>query len=99
FTGAQLWDASLRGADLRMATLRGANLRNVEGLTPVQLRAARDWDLAYYDENLALKLTLPHDHNRRIRERLGTAAEKASPPASPHPSAPPYTLRDPKDGP
>ena len=71
FEGAQLQGARFRGADLRLANLRGAILRDVEGLTLSQLRFARDWDLAFYSEVMLGKLSLPYDHNDRVRGKLG----------------------------
>ena len=71
FEGAQLRGARLRGADLRLANLRGANLRDAEGLTLPQLRFARDWELAFYSGVMLEKLSLPYDHNDRVRGKLG----------------------------
>jgi uncharacterized protein YjbI with pentapeptide repeats len=59
---ADLQDADLRGADLREANLQNANLKNANlegtnliratGLTPEQIKQAKNWEKAQYDAEL-----------------------------------------------
>ena len=68
---ANLSGVNFRGCVLAGVNLRGANLRDAEGLTLSQLRFARDWELAFYGDVMLEKLSLPYDHNDRVRGKLG----------------------------
>ncbi len=83
--GAVLWSANLQEADLREANLQGANLSgaNLQGadlrypltgktpdLTASQVRAAYNWELAFYSKDFLKQLGLPPDHNERVKEKL-----------------------------
>jgi uncharacterized protein YjbI with pentapeptide repeats/energy-coupling factor transporter ATP-binding protein EcfA2 len=64
--GANLFSANLRGADLRGADLidadlRDANLRGATNLTPEQVKAARNWEEAIYDEEFRRQLGLEEE--------------------------------------
>ncbi len=54
FAGAYLTDTNLEGADLE-----GADLREVEGLTIDQIKAAKNWELAKYDDAFHAQIGLP----------------------------------------
>ena len=51
-----LRNANLNGADLSGADLSGANLIGAKNLTPEQVKSAKNWDKAKYDENFQKKL-------------------------------------------
>ncbi len=62
--GAVLWGADLRGAylwgaDLRDANLWDADLRDAKNLTPDQIKVAKGWEYAKYDEAMRIALGLP----------------------------------------
>ncbi len=58
FRGANLRKANLKGANLKGAKLRGADLRNVKTIKPEQIKQANHWELAYFDEEMKVKLEL-----------------------------------------
>jgi uncharacterized protein YjbI with pentapeptide repeats len=71
--GANLMSAHLEGANLEEARLEGAGLQGADmqkarGLKEDQVRRARIWVLAYLPEELLEKLSLPKDHNQRLRD-------------------------------
>ncbi len=78
--GADLWRAQLQkanldraklfGANLGWANLRNADLRGAQGLTAFKVRAAKNWDLAFYSKDFLKKLGLPPDHNERLEKKL-----------------------------
>ncbi len=78
--GANLVGAELQGADLRVANLRevdlvsvnlqGANLQGTAGLTAIQVKAASNWDTAFYSDDFLTELGLPADHNQMLCSRL-----------------------------
>ncbi len=73
--GANLQGAFLVGAKLQQATLynadlQGAFLGGAEGLTASQIKAAKNWDLAFYSDDFLKKLRLPPDHNERLEKKL-----------------------------
>ena len=58
---ADLDNADLSYTDLSRANLNNANLNQaklgfIKGLTPEQLKKAKNWQYAYYDEDFAKKL-------------------------------------------
>jgi len=60
---AELQGAKLRAVNFKDANLLGANLLNAdlriaENLTPSQVKAARNWEQALYDDEFALRLGL-----------------------------------------
>ncbi len=77
---AYLRGANLQGADLRwanlsrarmiQANLRGADLRNAINLTAPQVKATKNWDLAFYNDDFLKELGLPPHHNERVRKKL-----------------------------
>lgn len=80
--GADLAGANLAGSNLDRARLAAADLRfanfgpfgpsggilPAKGLTVAALKTAKNWDKAYYDDNLLKQLGLPPDHNEKLRE-------------------------------
>ena len=58
-SGANLSGANLRYADLRGANLNSADLRGTKNLTLQQVKSARNWEKAKYDEDFRSKLGLP----------------------------------------
>ncbi|MEH1888180.1 MAG: pentapeptide repeat-containing protein [Nostoc sp.] len=57
--GANLSYANLSGVNLFSANLSGANLSYAKNLTPEQVKSAKNWDKARYDEVFRAKLNLP----------------------------------------
>ena len=73
--GAILKQASLSGADftdaeLKDADLQGAKFFQTKGITPSQIKSAKNWQVAYYDSDLLKDLELPDDHNEKVRIEL-----------------------------
>jgi len=68
--GAKLSKANLQGAFLVEANLQGANLVGAIGLTASQVKAAKNWKLAFYSDDFLKKLGLPPDHNERVKKKL-----------------------------
>ncbi len=69
---ADLFAANLQRADLREANLQGAylywaNLRGARGLNASQVMAAKNWKLAFYSDDFLKELSLPPDHNERVK--------------------------------
>ena len=69
---ANLYRANLQGADLREANLQRAylywaNLRGARGLNASQVMAAKNWKLAFYSDDFLKELSLPPDHNERVK--------------------------------
>ena len=50
---AQLVKVNLQGANLERADLKGTHLECVEGLTSEQIKLAKNWQDAYYDDTLS----------------------------------------------
>ncbi len=67
---ANLSGANLQGANLGLANLQGANLSGAEGLTASQVRAAYNWELAFYSDDFLKELGLLPDHNERVKKKL-----------------------------
>ncbi len=67
---AVLVAANLQRADLAGAELQGANLDGAKGLIVSQIKAAKNWELAFYSGDFLEKLGFPSDHNRRVEQRL-----------------------------
>ena len=65
-TRAVLSHSNLKDANLKGADLRGADLRTVENLAPEAVKAAKHWNLAFYDDSMLRALGLPPDHNARL---------------------------------
>ena len=74
---ATLVGTELQGADLRSANLQGASVRHAVGLEPDQVKRARNWERAYYDDDFLPKLGLPPDHNDTLRQKLNKLAAQA----------------------
>ncbi len=73
--GAVLLWANLQEAYLYEANLQGATLVGAKGLTVSQVKKAKNWDLAFYSDDLLKELGLPLDHNERVKKKL-TELEK-----------------------
>lgn len=68
-SGANLTKASLDGSDLKYSDLKGTNfngvnlhetyLKEVKNLTSEQVKAAKNWETAHYDQELRKQLGLP----------------------------------------
>ncbi|HEY6393693.1 MAG TPA: pentapeptide repeat-containing protein, partial [Bryobacteraceae bacterium] len=71
FEGSDLDGAVFWHADVRWTDFRGA-----KNLTPDQIREARFWRSAYYDDDLRKKLGLADNHNQ-IVHRLETFLKDA----------------------
>ncbi len=82
---SDLRDANLRQANLRAANLEGASLKNarlneadllyanllgVKEVTAIQIKEAKNWQMALYDQLLSDNLGLPKDHNQRVNQRI-----------------------------
>jgi uncharacterized protein YjbI with pentapeptide repeats len=50
--------ADFQGINLTNANLEGLDLRYVENLTPEQVKAAKNWEKAYYSDEFKKKLGL-----------------------------------------
>jgi len=81
-TGSGLIRASLTAADLTGADLTFAELTFTKGLTADQLKTAKNWDKAYYDDDLLKELGLPPDHNQKLAEEQKREEQKKSQPAT-----------------
>ena len=68
--GANLFGADLRDAKLNGADLRGANLLGARGVSPDQVKSAKNWELAFYSADLLQALGLAPDHNEKLREEI-----------------------------
>ncbi len=68
--GANLAEANLKGADLLGAQLKGVNLQSATNLTASDVKHAKNWDLAFYSDDLLKELGRPPDHNERVKEKL-----------------------------
>ena len=69
--GCHMRLTNLQKADLGEATLANANLlladfKGAKGLKVEQLKAAQNWNLAFYDAAMLQRLKLPSDHNDRV---------------------------------
>lgn len=64
--GADLRQADLSEADLQKADLAKADLQGATGLTAAQVKAAANWELAFYSTDVLLALGLPIDHNETL---------------------------------
>ncbi len=85
---ANLQEAKLRSANLQEADLFGANLQKAiliraKGLTAPQVKKARNWELAYYDdeflEKYGMELRLPQSewkHTENVKKKLLAELEK-----------------------
>ena len=72
---ANLQEADLSGAKLQEAHLSWANLQKAvmagtESLTTLQVKNARNWELAFYDDDFLGELGLPPDPNERVKKKL-----------------------------
>ncbi len=78
---ANLLEANLQEANLRGANLQGANLgifleMKIKGLTAPQVKQARNWKLAFYDDDFLKELDLPLDHNETLKKKLAELEKK-----------------------
>jgi len=75
--GANLGWADLQGAKLRGAKLRGADFRGAKNLTIEQVESAKNWELAFYDDEFlnihGEELRLPQsekEHAENVKKKL-----------------------------
>jgi uncharacterized protein YjbI with pentapeptide repeats len=68
--GANLYRAHLKGAILSEADLKGAELQGATGLSVSQIKAAKNWEMAFYDQYFLKELGLPADHNEKVKKKL-----------------------------
>ncbi len=64
------YGANFQGAVLRDANLQGTKLLTTRGLTARQVKAAKNWELAFYSDDFLKELGLPPDHNERVERKL-----------------------------
>ena len=79
--GARLQKAELDSAQLQEANLYGANLEGADlmgagGLNTRQVKAAKNWKLAFYSDAFLKELGLPPDHNETVKKKLAELEEK-----------------------
>ena len=79
--GANLQRSNLIGANLQEANLIGANLQGAsifiaKGLTVSQVMAAKNWELAFYSDNLLEELGLRPHHNETVKKKLAKLEKK-----------------------
>ena len=72
-SGADLMSADLNGADLEKTHLKGAylyfsNLMSTKNLNPEQVKNAKYWDHAFYDNDMLKPLALASDHNQKLAQ-------------------------------
>ncbi len=67
---ADLFEANFQEADLDGANLQEANLRGAKALTASQIKAAKNWELAFYSDDFLKELGLPPDHNEKVKKKL-----------------------------
>jgi len=70
------YGANFKGAILRDANLQGAKLLTTRGLTALQVKAAKNWELAFYSNDFLKELGLPPDHNERVEKELAERKKK-----------------------
>ena len=73
---ASLIGANLQGASLIGANLQGASIFIAKGLTVSQVMAAKNWELAFYSDNLLGELGLRPHHNETVKKRLAKFEKK-----------------------
>ena len=77
--GANLQEARLAGADLQGADLRDGSfmiIKETKGLTASQIKQAKNWELAFYNDDFLKELGLKADHNKKLRDKLAKIAKK-----------------------
>jgi uncharacterized protein YjbI with pentapeptide repeats len=74
--GATFEGSDFTGARFYLADIRWTDFRGAKKLTPEQIRTARFWRSAYYDDDLRKKLGLP-DNQNQIVHRLETFLKDA----------------------
>ena len=85
-SGTNLNKANLRGADLNKGDLSGANLtgvdlskanlRGVKGLTVAQIKSAKNWMKAHYNEDILKMLNFSTDHNEILPTQVSYSTEQ-----------------------
>ncbi len=63
-------------ASLIGANLQGASIFIAKGLTVSQVMAAKNWELAFYSDNLLGELGLRPHHNETVKKRLAKFEKK-----------------------
>jgi uncharacterized protein YjbI with pentapeptide repeats len=72
---AKLVGTDLTGVKILGADVQGADLRDAKGLTATIVKSAKNWDSAFYGEELRKQLGLPDDHNKTLSYRLTELAK------------------------
>jgi hypothetical protein len=86
----------LEHADLRFADFRSYHeLGETKGLTAEQLKAAKNWDKAYYDAEILRQLRLPPDHNQKLKAEQKQEQQQKGQPAA---NVPASTAKQPAAG-
>ncbi len=74
--GANLIRANLQEAILIGANLQGASIFIAKILTVSQVMAAKNWELAFYSDNLLEELGLRPHHNETVKKKLAKLEKK-----------------------
>ncbi|MGO9130555.1 MAG: pentapeptide repeat-containing protein [Bryobacteraceae bacterium] len=81
-SGAEMSHSNLKDANLSDADLSGADFRTVENLAAKAVKAAKHWDLAFYDDKMLKALGLPPDNNAKLQLLKSAGALGAVPDAA-----------------
>ncbi len=78
---ANLLEANLQKARLFLVTLQNthlifANLQQARGLSESQVRQAKNWRQAFYNDDFLKELGLPPDHNKKLKKVLAELEKK-----------------------
>jgi uncharacterized protein YjbI with pentapeptide repeats len=79
---ADLTGAELSGAELSFANFKSQGNHKTEGLTAAALKTAKNWDKAYYDDDLLQQLSLPLNHNEKLEEEQKREEQQKGKPAA-----------------
>ena len=73
---ANLQKASLFLVNLQNTNLIFANLQQARGLSESQVRQAKNWRQAFYNDDFLKELGLPPDHNKKLKKVLAELEKK-----------------------
>lgn len=76
-TGADLTEADLTKADITGSDIKRAVFNGVVGVTISQIKSAKNWELAYYSDDLLKLLDLPEDHNEKVKKLQAETKQNA----------------------
>jgi uncharacterized protein YjbI with pentapeptide repeats len=77
-SGASLVEANLRNVKFVNAYIKFSDLRHAVGLMPDMLiKGTKQWEFAFFDDNMLKQLGLPANHNEKLQE-LKQAEQKLS---------------------